>query len=120
MSPTQRIAADRRAESELRDALTFEKLVYTDQQAYTASPSTLRKLEPSLAWGTRLHVNVGDAVSRGDHNVVCLSEQSQSGATFAVADVALGPNEGTYYGQKPCPSPTNARTVPQLGSSFAR
>ncbi len=118
MSIVQRRAADRRAESELREALTVEKVVYTDQQAYAASPNSLRAVEPSLAWGTRLHVAVADASSRGDGGVVCLSEKSRSGTTFAVADVALGPNQGTYYGPKACPSPISASAVARIGASF--
>ena len=113
----QHAAQDRGVRSDLRNALTAEKTIYTDAQMYSASPTTMREIEPDLDWGNRLQINIAD-VNPGDRNVVCLGESSPSGNTYAIADVASGPLAGTYYGAKPCPSPLNVGSAYALGSSF--
>ena len=42
--------------------------------------------------------------SNTGRDAVCIFEQSKSGATFAIGDVASGPSAGTYYGLAACPS----------------
>jgi hypothetical protein len=111
----QRAQAITAAQTDLRNALTAEKVAYVDQQAYVASPSAMRAIEPSIAWGTRMHLGVGDALSRGDRGIVCLSETTRYGNTFTLADVALGPAAGTYLGTKPCPARLTAQTVVGVG-----
>src|SRR6187399_173728 len=51
-------------------------------------------------------------------NVVCLDEQSTSGTTFSIGDVASGTMAGTYYGRRPCPSVADAVSVSSLGTSW--
>ena len=41
---------DRAAESELRNASTAEKVIYTDNQTFDATTAKLKTLEPSLNW----------------------------------------------------------------------
>src|SRR6516225_1824241 len=88
-------AQDRAAQSDLRNGLTAEKTVYTDNQTYTA---TMQGIESSLNWNgvvagkTPLHVYVGDAVNAGDKGVVCLDEASKSGTVFSIGDIAAGAN----------------------------
>jgi hypothetical protein len=118
MSAAERAIADRAVETDLRNALSAEKLVYTDRQAYDGSASALQAIDPKLDWGRRLHVIVGDAATRGDRSIVCLSETSRSGAILSLADVALGPNTGTYFGTRPCPSPVTGKGVAALGTSL--
>src|SRR5256885_3834462 len=43
-------AQDRAAQSNVRNALTAEKTYFTDQQVYTATPSALQAIEPSLTF----------------------------------------------------------------------
>src|SRR5438477_6915281 len=43
-------AQDRAAQSDLRNGLTAEKTVYTDNQAYDATTATMQGIEPSLNW----------------------------------------------------------------------
>jgi len=107
-------AQDAGAKSDLRNALTAEKTSYTDTQQYTATTATLAAIEPSLKWnptGTIQGpaVSVGDAVTAGDNNLVCLQETSKSGAIFSIADVAQGSATatppivaGTYYNKGAC------------------
>jgi hypothetical protein len=91
-------------QSDLRNAMTAEKTIYTDAQAYTAESGQLRDLDRTLAWGTKVHVYVADAINSGDKNVVCMWElDTASGKIFSIADVAAGPDAGTFFGTTPCP-----------------
>ncbi len=113
-------AQDRAAQSDLRNGLTAEKTVYTDSQVYDATTATMKGIESALDWnGTSaraLHVYVGTAVTAGD--IVCLDEQSKSGTTFALADIAAGANAGTYYGKAACTNPPTVASVTAYGSSW--
>src|SRR5262249_17444187 len=44
-------AQDQAAQSDLRNALTTEKVYYTDYQAYTDDATALKEIESSLDWG---------------------------------------------------------------------
>ena len=90
-------AQDRAAQSDLRNGLTAEKTVYTDNQTYDNTTANMKNIESSLDWGGKLTVAVGDAVTAGDKGVVCLSEASKSGTKFNIADVAAGPSAGTFF-----------------------
>ena len=91
-------AQDRAAQSDLRNGLTAEKTVFTDAQTYDNDTQiAAAQVETSLKWGTALTATVGDAVNTGDKGVVCLSEASKSGTVFNLADVAAGPNAGTFF-----------------------
>src|SRR5256885_6119454 len=61
-------AQDRAAESNLRNGLTAEKTVFTDNQAYDATAATMKGIESSLDWGGKLTVITGDVVA-GDKGV---------------------------------------------------
>ena len=104
------------AETDLRNALTAAKTVYTDREMYSADVSLLQQVEPSLDWGRKLTVVVGG--SSGEPNtVVCLSETAD-GVSYSLGDVASGPRAGTYYGHKACPRVVDAVTVSALGSRW--
>jgi type IV pilus assembly protein PilA len=113
-------AQDRAAQSDLRNGLTAEKTVYTDNQSYSNDTTTagMKGIESSLDWGGKLTVVVGDAVTAGDKGVVCLSEASKSGKTFAIGDVAAGTSAGTYYGKAACPAAPTPANVSALGTSW--
>ncbi len=110
-------AADSAAQADLRNGLAAEETYYTDSEAYTASPAVLRQIEPSLGWGTTLHVVVGD-VAPGDQSVMCLWETSKSGTTFALGKVVTVGDARVFYGEKRCPDPANAANVGALGSAW--
>jgi type IV pilus assembly protein PilA len=123
-------ADDRAAQSDLRNALTAEKVFYTDNQTYldTSTAANITKLqgvEISTKWTattsatTRsLSAIVGDATATGDQGSVCLSEYSKSGTLFAIASVASGSTAGIYYGRAACPAaPTAANIVSTLGTN---
>jgi hypothetical protein len=103
-------------QSDLRNALTAEKTFYVDNMAYTTDVSMLKEIEPSLDWGGKLKVVVGDAAGTADA-VVCVSETA-NGVTYALADVASGFAAGTYYGAAPCPARVDEATVAAFGSSW--
>jgi type IV pilus assembly protein PilA len=92
-------AQDAGAKSDLRNALTAEKTSYTDTQVYDATTATMVAIEPSLKW----NATGGPQVSVStDGQTVCISQDSKSGTTFAIADVATGANAGTYYTKGAC------------------
>ena len=113
----QAAAADAVAQSDLRNALTAEKTLYTDDQMYTADAPTLKQVEPTLGWGTKLPVAVADTSGQPDQ-VVCLSERSASGSTFAIADVATGFGAGTYFAKSACPAVVTEQTVSAMAKSW--
>jgi type IV pilus assembly protein PilA len=107
-------ANDRSAQSNLRNALTAEKTLYTDTQTYTdtatAGPPTgislLQGVEPSLTWQATAPAGprqVAATVAGG--TTVVLVAHSDTGTCFYLADIsAPGTNPGTYYasGGAPC------------------
>jgi type IV pilus assembly protein PilA len=99
-------AQDRAAQSDLRNGLTAEKTFYTDNETYTGDTTVLQGIEPSLQWNAaKPRVSVmgpADAVNLADASVICLSATSKSGTVFSLADVAIGPQAGTYYAAGPC------------------
>jgi type IV pilus assembly protein PilA len=91
-------AQDRAAQSDLRNGLTAEKVFYTDNEDYTNVVADLDDIEPSLDWGGDLTITWAAATP----DVVCLQQDSESGTTFAIADVATGAGAGTYYNRGAC------------------
>jgi type IV pilus assembly protein PilA len=100
-------ANDRSAQSNLRNALTAEKTLYTDNETYTdssaaAGKTSLSGVEPSLTW-------VAAASSYANRNVsatvpspqsVILATQSATGTCWFVADISTpGTPSGTFYAQ---------------------
>ncbi len=104
-------AQDRAAQSDLRNGLTAEKTVYTDNQSYVATTATMKGIESSLDWGGKLVVSTS-----ADKLSVCLTETSKSGTVFAIADVSTGTNAGTYFAKVTCPALTNGAAP---GAGFA-
>ena len=99
-------AQDRAAQSDLRNALTAEKVYFVDAEAYTADATSLGNIEPSLTFVAiasadtdNVGVLVGDNASGSANNDVVLAKESASGTFFCVRDVANGTNAGTYYGE---------------------
>jgi type IV pilus assembly protein PilA len=109
-------AQDRAVQSELRNALTNEKVTYTDSQTYEPNIATMKAMEPSLDWGGKLTLVVGNS-SVGTSDIVCVSEASKTGTTFSLADIPLGPNAGIYTGKVACPAATEANFA-GLGSNW--
>lgn len=116
-------AQDRAAQSDLRNALTAEKTVYTDAQTYESVAANMEVVEPSLSWTTvgtvtaKISLKVADVIA-GDKGVVCISEASKSGTIFSIADVATGLNAGTYFGKAVCPLSLTPATALGIGTSW--
>jgi len=108
-------ANDRSAQSNLRNALTAEKTLFTDAQTYTdttlaAGQTAMAAVEPSLTW-------VAPAASYANRNVsaasatpfssVVLATQSATGTCWYIADIAApGSPSGTFYAQTASPCST--------------
>src|SRR5579884_862893 len=99
-------ANDRSAQSNLRNALSAEKVVFTDNQAYAdtsvaADLTALQNAEPSLQWvaptANPTTRQVATTVTGG--NVVVMQAQSATGECWYVADIATPTTpSGTFYG----------------------
>jgi hypothetical protein len=113
-------AQDRATQSDLRNALTAEKTYYIDGEEYTDDDPILSAIERSLDWGGQVKVFVGEVPKTIEGaQAVCLEATSASGTTFAIADIAGGPNVGTYYGEGAgCPNPVTVAALTRLGSSW--
>jgi type IV pilus assembly protein PilA len=109
-------ANDRSAQSNLRNALTAEKTLFTDTQTYTSTGSAgnitkLGTVEPSLSWvapsATYANREVGATVPSASK--VILATQSQTGDCFYVVDISASVTPaGTYYASSnasPCVQP---------------
>jgi type IV pilus assembly protein PilA len=105
-------AQDRAAQSDLRNALTAEKVFYVDNEFYTADTAAggaLETIEPSITWAD---LTVTVAGTAGVEQEVCLTIASASGTVFALRDVAsstgggVGSVPGTFYGTVNCAGAT--------------
>ena len=121
-------AQDRAAQSNLRNALTAEKVIYTDGEIFSADVAAggaLESVEPSLTWQAgasadpnEIRVRIADvAVPAVTANVTCLESQSAAGTTFAIGEVAVGVNAGTYFGTAAMAACTEAAVI-LLGPSW--
>lgn len=109
---------DQIAQVDLIKGLNAEQSVYASTGHYDATTATMKQVDPSLDWGNRLTVFVGDAVSAGDRGIVCLDEMSTAGTTFSIARIAAGASSGTYYGKMACPPITSNAAISSLGTSW--
>ncbi len=94
-------AQDRAAQSDLRNALTAEKVFYVDNENYSDNVAgELAAIEPSIDWAS-----VTVTLNAADDQDVCLELTSASGTVFVLKDVASGANggtPGTFYGTVNC------------------
>ncbi|WP_298447155.1 type II secretion system protein [Ferrimicrobium sp.] len=100
-------AQNKAAETDLRNLLTSESVAYTNGQAYvghttlaTLDPAYTKQLSATTSGSTTTPAAitvVPVAASGSSPAYVCLSEQSASGTYFGIADIATGPQAGTYY-----------------------
>jgi len=118
-------ANDRSAQSNLRNALSAEKTLFTDSQNYTDSGSVanvgvLNGVEPSLNWvaAPSTVVNAVSAVVPATGQLE-LASKSQTGECWYVGDIANpGTPSGTFYASsKTCSAPTLPTTAPAAGST---
>ena len=94
-------AQDRAAQSDIRNAFTAEKVVYTDNQVYTTNVATLTGIEPSLEFTNAATVTDNGTVYVAlSGNVVYLGKASKAGGCFYLRDNPAGP--GTQYAKGAC------------------
>ncbi len=94
-------AQDRAAQSDIRNALTAQKVYYVDAEAYTTNATSLTAIEPALTWGTTASattVGVVVATTSTTNDTVTLNKKSASGTFFCIKDITAGSTAGTYYG----------------------
>jgi type IV pilus assembly protein PilA len=122
-------ANNRSAQSNLRNGLTAEKTLFTDNQTYTdTSPSNiaaLQAVEPSLNWVTAAvpqpinSVSV-TVISTGNPGII-LATKSATNECWYMGDVSLPANgdaAGTFYASSTtCAAPTSLPTaLPTAGT----
>src|SRR5207245_8682465 len=94
-------AQDRAAQSDVRNALTAEKVDYTDNQAYTTTVATLTGIEPSLTFtasGNMSSANSTDVYVATSGTAVYLGKKSKSGTCMLLKDDPSA-GGGTQYGK---------------------
>jgi type IV pilus assembly protein PilA len=137
-------ANDRSAQSNLRNALTAEKTIYTDNEMYVdtslanfnntgvSGAQTMTNVEPSLTWeaaATSYQPRQVSAVvtGTGPGQSLVLATQSATGTCWYVVDIP-GPAtvSGTYYAQTKAPcnttfaAPTSTVTNPNSSSNVGQ
>jgi type IV pilus assembly protein PilA len=114
-------AQDAAVKSNLRNALTSAKTLFTDKDTYAGvTPTALQAVEPSLTFQTAVSVSakeisVAVTTDAQGQTTVYLSAKSDSGTCFQIADVASGP--GTEYGTGSCTSATAASNLSTTAST---
>jgi type IV pilus assembly protein PilA len=92
-------AQDRAVQSNLRNALTAERVVYTDAQAFTSDPAMMTPVEPSFVYvdgdtpslTNRVYLHVHPSLFDGE---LFISAKSASGRCFYIRE---RPSIGTAY-----------------------
>jgi type IV pilus assembly protein PilA len=101
-------AQDRAAQSNLRNALTAAKSVYTDKQTYLLTTAELQAVEPSLTFQTAASANANqistpDAGTPNTATAFYAAAESASGTCFYIADnvgaATASLPQGTTYGK---------------------
>jgi type IV pilus assembly protein PilA len=98
-------AQNRAVQANLRNALTVEKSVYPDAQAYSSDVSAtgpLKTGEPSLTFvadGDMAAATAGHVYVSVASGTLILGSKSASGTCFYIKDVPTGSGAGTFYGQ---------------------
>jgi type IV pilus assembly protein PilA len=122
-------ANNRSAQSNLRNALTAEKVLYTDNQVYTdsgaaAGITALQGVEPSLTWNAGVSATSARQVVAKTFatppTTVVLYDKSATGICWYIGDVsAPATNPGTYYMKdSACAAPSDpAAATVTAGSS---
>ena len=94
-------AQNRAAQSDIRNALTAEKVFYTDTEQYTDATNTniIKSIEPSLTYGAAASTTVvmADASVSGTVHAVCVAKLSKGGNSYSLLDIATGSAAGNYY-----------------------
>jgi type IV pilus assembly protein PilA len=97
-------AQDRQAQSNLRNAFAAEKVVYTDDQAYTATPASLTAIEPSLSYvagtGVTAAANPKTVYVDVTGTTLIIGAKSKSGKCFYMKDSSNAPT--TYAEDSGC------------------
>ena len=96
---------DRQAQSNLRNAFAAEKVLYTDNQAFTTNVSALSGVEPSLTYVAGNDVSAATSPKSVYVNVtsgvLVLGAKSKSGTCFYMKDSADSPTGYAKSGDCP-------------------
>ena len=98
-------ANDKAAQSTARNAFSAARVYYTDKLAYTADPTTMGTVEPSINWtNTPLDGTQGANTAYietldvpGPKQSVVVVARSKTGKCYFLRDVMEGTSAGTYF-----------------------
>jgi type IV pilus assembly protein PilA len=116
-------AQDRAAQSNLRNALTAAKTVYTDKQTYSVDTVDLTPVEPSLTFqaASTQAREISVVKTTNSATVFYAAAKSASGTCFYITDnvgSTTPPPAGTSYGKvTPSPASCAASAAPTGGYS---
>lgn len=97
-------AQDRAAQSNLRNAITNAKTIFTDHEDYQeATPSALNTNEPSLTFQTATSDDAKKiSVATPDDTTIVMAAKSNSGTCFLIKDSVGAGGPGTQYAKGSC------------------
>lgn len=88
-------AQDRAAQTDLRNVLLAEKMIWLDEGGYTDDLGVLSAVRPGSLLAADPALGVYADVNDADDQVACLVRASQSGRVFSVWESAVA---GTHFG----------------------
>lgn len=98
-SESSRRGVDRAVQSNLRNALTANKVIYADFEDYSlATLEEMDLVEPSLGWvrGTSSSPR-SISVNTPSSQEIVLAALGDDGLCYYIFDAAIGPRAGTHY-----------------------
>ena len=104
-------AQDRAAQSDIRNALTAEKVYYTDTQVFTTDTVSIKSIEPSLTYSAGPTATAVGLSTSPDTLAVCIDKVSASSTKFSLIDVASGAGAGTYFAKQACGTAVSAANL---------
>ena len=101
-------ANDRATQGNVRNAFSASRIYYNDRFQYSADPSEMVTIEPSLTWTTtpldgassERSIYVATFDSPGTAQTVIVVGRTRQGRCFYLKDVMGGAGAGTFYDRK--------------------
>jgi prepilin-type N-terminal cleavage/methylation domain-containing protein len=91
----RRAAQDRAAQSDLRNVLLAEKMIWLESGRYTADPAVLNATRPGSRLDADPALGVFTDLNDAEDQAACLVRAAQSGRVFSIWESAVA---GTHFG----------------------
>ena len=92
-------ADDRAVQSDLRNALSAEKVFFAEEERFTDDPAALADIEPSIEFvrGTFPQPDVVSVAVAEGGSMVCIASRTDDGDTYVIVDTG----DATFFGTSP-------------------